>query len=414
MRDFPENGWAPPASTPCPDPVLVLQTGARHGYAIPKILAEAGCLERLETTAAFSKEQARMPGIPRRLAEAMDRRRPDLPAALWQGHVLPDLLRQGATWFGAGTIAGREIQNRCLGRQVARRGPGSARIALSIDGAGGAACLARLKDQGLKIVVDIAVTPLAADAMAEAQAAAPDWVSGRLSVRDVRRFRERYAGLAAMADLILAPSPAVARALTSAFGVHPDQIAHAPYPLALQPPAASRPEPGRILFVGSDALRKGLPNLAQAVASLRQSGLNARLLVAGRLSSRIARHPALQDAELLGHIGPAALSAQLARADLFALPSRAEGFPAAVVEAMAAGLPAVVTPESGAPVTDGKTGAVVPLDHPGALAEALATIIRDRPMREQMSAAARATAACYTSKSLRLAWLTALATVSTQ
>jgi glycosyltransferase involved in cell wall biosynthesis len=72
------------------------------------------------------------------------------------------------------------------------------------------------------------------------------------------------------------------------------------------------------------------------------------------------------------------------RASIFALPSRFEGMPNALLEAMAAGLPAVVTDASPGPlemVTDQIHGLVVPRNNPSCFAEALKCLIQSPELR---------------------------------
>ena len=59
--------------------------------------------------------------------------------------------------------------------------------------------------------------------------------------------------------------------------------------------------------------------------------------------------------------------------DIFALPSRAEGLPVVILEAMAAKKPVITTPVGGSSeaVIDGKTGTIVPPENPNSLAEAI-------------------------------------------
>ncbi len=81
----------------------------------------------------------------------------------------------------------------------------------------------------------------------------------------------------------------------------------------------------------------------------------------------------------------------LASFDLFVLPSRDEGFPVTIMEAMLAGIPVVATDVGSVreSVDDGTTGLVVPPEDPAALAEAIRRLIDDPAMRTSLGAEAR-------------------------
>jgi glycosyltransferase involved in cell wall biosynthesis len=81
----------------------------------------------------------------------------------------------------------------------------------------------------------------------------------------------------------------------------------------------------------------------------------------------------------------------LRAADLFVHPSREEGFSNAILEAMAAGLPVVACDVGGNPeaVLPGETGLLVPRDDPGAMAEAVAGLLRDAASGRAMGDAGR-------------------------
>ncbi|MET8063723.1 glycosyltransferase [Micromonospora sp. NPDC005686] len=112
-----------------------------------------------------------------------------------------------------------------------------------------------------------------------------------------------------------------------------------------------------LISVGSlDQMYKGIDTLLAAVARLRADGLAPRLVHVG--DGRF-RHRLTQLADLLGvaeqvtFTGPLpsgdAVRQQLDAADLFVMPSRTEGLPKALVEAMARGLPAVASAVGGIP-----------------------------------------------------------------
>lgn len=100
-----------------------------------------------------------------------------------------------------------------------------------------------------------------------------------------------------------------------------------------------------------------------------------------------------------GVIRPEAVPAVLRKADMFVLPSRREGLPISLLEAMATGLPAVASSVGEVPevIRDGENGLLVPADDTPALRNALLTLMDDRQLRTRMGTAARRTAETYSS-----------------
>ena len=101
----------------------------------------------------------------------------------------------------------------------------------------------------------------------------------------------------------------------------------------------------------------------------------------------------------------------LQAADLFVLPSRREGLPVALLEAMACGLPAIASRLKGstdAIIESGANGVLVPAGDVTALAEAIAALLDDAAERRRLGAGARATIAQrYSSGSIADRWLEA-------
>lgn len=83
------------------------------------------------------------------------------------------------------------------------------------------------------------------------------------------------------------------------------------------------------------------------------------------------------------------LAVQMAMARVFVLPSRDEGLPLAILEAMAAGVPVVSTRVGGVPdlITDGVDGLLVAADDAPALADALRTVLASAELQEKFSRA---------------------------
>ncbi|MCB9449997.1 MAG: glycosyltransferase [Anaerolineaceae bacterium] len=168
-------------------------------------------------------------------------------------------------------------------------------------------------------------------------------------------------------------------------------------------PAAYRDLPGRgtfraqyglgdgpvCLFMARLHPRKGAHLLAEA---FRQADIpGARLVIAGPdEGGRALIEPFVDERVILtGYLGGESRLAAFAAADVFALPAVGEGLPMVVLEALAAGLPAIVSPECYLPeVALSGAGLEVSPDV-AALAGALRMVLLEQERREAMQAAAR-------------------------
>ena len=100
-------------------------------------------------------------------------------------------------------------------------------------------------------------------------------------------------------------------------------------------------------------------------------------------------------ARRMGRVSDPDLAVLLDRATAVVVPSRAEGFGLPLLEAMAAGTPAITSDAPALVEVGGGAARTTPLEA-GALAEALAEVVGDDALRARMSAAGRARAAAYT------------------
>lgn len=151
-----------------------------------------------------------------------------------------------------------------------------------------------------------------------------------------------------------------------------------------------------VCTVANFRAQKGYPDLLRAARSVVDTNPDVRFVVVGQGPEEpaIRRDHArlgLQDHMVLTGYREDAL-AVLAASDLFVLASLHEGFPVAVMEALAVGVPVIATRVGGIPdaVGHGREGLLVPPGHPDRLADAVLALARDEPRRRDMAAAARA------------------------
>jgi glycosyltransferase involved in cell wall biosynthesis len=199
----------------------------------------------------------------------------------------------------------------------------------------------------------------------------------------------------ALADYIFVASEHVRRTLAGAVPEEKIRVVHygAPAIRRRERTATDSTRPLRVLFVGGLVQHKGIGYLLDAVDRL---GSEVDLTLVGR---RFQANPRVDEAvrrwrwfETLPH---RRVMDVMMESDVLVLPSLSEGFGLVVTEALACGLPVIVTPNVGASdlVHDGQEGFVVPVGSADLIAERLHTLHGDRELLAAMSRKAQASAA---------------------
>lgn len=205
--------------------------------------------------------------------------------------------------------------------------------------------------------------------------------------------RQRLGRLLRRADGLTAVSAELSDLVTEAVGGRQDVVLvpngidtdfWCPDPAAYQ--SAHPPTCVNVGRLASDP--KGQDVLLHAFASVAAQIPDARLVLVGEGPQRrefeeLASRLGLGEAVVFtGNLAPEQMREVLRRADVFAMASRREGLPMALLESMAVGLPAVVTSVgSMADVVVDGTGSIVPPDDPRALAAALVRMLGDDDLR---------------------------------
>jgi len=146
--------------------------------------------------------------------------------------------------------------------------------------------------------------------------------------------------------------------------------------------------PFRFLYVGNWDARKGVDVLSPI---LRELGDDFELVYTADRLGQHRRYPLPSNARCLGRLDAEGLRAAYAQADALLFPSRLEGLPLTVLEAMACGLPVIAASSSSLPevVADGETGLLCPVDDVAAFVAAARRLQGDVGLWRTMRLAAR-------------------------
>jgi len=237
---------------------------------------------------------------------------------------------------------------------------------------------------------------------------------GVLDSRQLDWLHQRRLRDLELADRILVPSDHIASTLVQ-YGTPRDRIHVIPYAADTRRfcPAPSKKHDSSctFLFAGGITQRKGIKYLLEAWREVRRPGWRLQLLGALPKDTRpLADY--LDGVELLGRVGHAEMPSRMAVADVFVFPSLFEGSAVVTYEALACGLPSIVTPESGSVVRDGHEGFVVPSGDSLALASSMERLGSDPELRAQFAFAARLRSLAFDWPRYHAAVITALSGAS--
>ena len=223
----------------------------------------------------------------------------------------------------------------------------------------------------------------------------PRWEPTLLATRDSRAKLDRKQGEMTLADLVVCPSQFVADSVPTG-----KRVVVAPFG---SPEVRSMPQRSasrnrlRVLFVGTLSQRKGLADLFMAIRIINRRDIEWILLGTAMMPldfyRRECREFVYERPRSHGEV-----LRMMKRCDALVLPSIVEGRALVLQEAMACGLPIIVTSHTGGAdlVEPGKTGYLVPIRSPESIAEAILSLADDRHLLQYMSEQARRKAAEYT------------------
>ena len=354
--------------------VTLLQTGARHDYAMARFLHREGMLQRLYTDFAFGA--AASPQLLRRLPAPSQVKGPlarriarDIPGALIDNALyrrFDDRLTPIEPW------AIRHVDMRETDVYYAQYYCGAFGLR------------ARLP-RAVKIVSDVFVVP-STHAIVNAEAEAyPEWHEPTFSAEVCRRMEEFTRVMLTDSDYLFCPAQAV---IDDVCRIDPGLGAKCvlvPYGSSMRFDAEPAPVPGRVLFAGGLSLRKGVHYLRQAATLIHKVDPAITFVFAGSFRPEVRALMAGPNVELLGQVSRERLAREFLAADVFAFPSLAEGSAGTALEALAAGLPLIATRSAGADFPDGEAGLYIEERNAEQLAEAILKVVHDRALRQHLS-----------------------------
>lgn len=370
--------------------VSVIQVGARHNYAIPRMLHAEGLFSELMTDFCGLPSVVRQLGpavkmLPSPLKRLIGRLPEGVPSerihTALQTTFLEFLALKGFTkdhWDLDGRIY-RSFESACF-----ECGLTQAKVLYAMLFEASPSFLRQASERGQKLILDVYITPLWHRIVSAEREKFPDWDGTEPILRPA--FEQRVREQAEVVDILLCPSESVARDMREFVPEHAAKIRVLPYGCGASFGGNTNVEQrGRLLFSGSAGLRKGLQYLAKAASLLRAKGRDYDFIVAGGVTDTIRKLPACKDLNFVGRLPRAEMLQEFLDADLMVFPSLAEGCAGSVHEALLAGLPVIATASAGSILTDGIGGRIVPECDPQALADAIENTVEDRLLRNSLA-----------------------------
>jgi glycosyltransferase involved in cell wall biosynthesis len=367
--------------------VLSNPTGNTIVRAIARALRRAGWLEALYTTIAFP-DPGPQPWLPSAVRAQMLRRYFEVEYAFVHTHPWLESTRLIASAIGYRSLARpggaasveavyRDFDRHVAGVIASNRLPGSVRAAYAYEDAAEHTFEAA-RERGLACIYEMPIAhwQTVQRLLHEEAQRLPEWRQTIQGLDDSPAKLERKDREIELADTIVVPSRFVLDSL-------PAQVRSAKHcvlaPFGAPSPNARADDPRsegtgplRVLFAGAMTQRKGLADLFAAMRLLNRR--DVELVVLGALNAPLSFYRAQCPDFVYEGTRPHGEVLRVMRScDVFVLPALVEGRALVQLEALASGLPLVVTAHTGGDdlVEEGRTGFTIPIRSPEAIAERL-------------------------------------------
>lgn len=381
----------------CNFKVTVAMLGARMHYALPRLLNEAGLLDRFFTDSYIGNKpilEFVLRLIPNRLCPAFLQR--------WLGRkedsIPPEKVtcfEQLGLWYGFSRIRLRGSADlvslfisvsQKFTRMICKSGLGDAHVVWGFNSAS-LELFETAKRQHKICVLEQTILPFVLERrlLMQEQARWPGWELNPSDLSNPSMLDQREQAEWNLADIIVMGSDFVRDGLIE-LGVPKKKLMVIPYGvdslcnqsliIKVSPPSEES-RCLKVLFAGQVGLRKGVPDLLEAICHFDPSQIHLRL--AGSISLRKEKLQKYSShAEFLGIVPRSLMHSLFQWADLFVLPTIVEGSATVIYEAIMSGCPVISTPNAGSLVQDGINGFIVPIRRPDEIAGALRRYI-DEP-----------------------------------
>jgi glycosyltransferase involved in cell wall biosynthesis len=381
--------------------VLSNPTGNTIVRAIARALRRAGLLDSLYTTIAFPDPGPRW--LPRRVRAQALRRHFEIEYRYVHTHPWLESLRLISSAAGYRSLARpggaasveavyREFDRYVAGVIASNRLPPSVRTVYAYEDAA-AATFEEARNRGLACIYEMPIAhwQTVQRLLHEEAERWPEWRRTIQGLDDSPAKLERKNREIELADTIIVPSrfvmdslPAQVRAskrcVLAPFGA-PSPGARG----AVEPRDAGGPL--RVMFAGAMTQRKGLADLFAAMRLLDRSDIELVVLGAPSPDAPLSFYRSQYAGFQYEGTRPHAEVLQVMRScDVFVLPALVEGRALVQLEALASGLPLLVTAHTGGDdlVEEGRTGFTIPIRSPEAIAERLVWFAEHRDALSEM------------------------------
>lgn len=372
--------------------IIVSQLNARHRYIIPQLLYRNGMLYKLYTNSSLysflgliSKCFLKI-GLKNRTLYRLSQRNPMIPKSEVMSSDLPlvkSFISKKLTVFEQ-----NEVMYQSLSKKFIKEGIGSANCLYSMYFEN-IEFLRYAKTQKLKIVIDIYENPDAFKSLIDEINNHNEYTIFSNLLNEFKGkalFREKYINeILKLADYYTLPSEFVKKSLYNYSNFDETKVNIIPYPSSIHLKKYNyRPIAHKLIWVGNDAVRKGLIYCAKAAKILKNEYPNLQFNIIGSIDDKLKNTNVFSDLTFLGVMGKDCLIEEFETAEAYVFPTLFEGFAGTVIEAASCGCPVITTVNSGMDPLE-FPGVFIPERNVNAIVESVISIFENSNYRNELS-----------------------------